>query len=912
MDFFASVVHDLHNWIFEARSAMKSRLIRIAEICVLLLCIAHSLAGAQTPADAGLAKQADAIVDHYRKIIVLMDGAATLDPGVQERASTAGKILFQQNQERLSALEDQLVAPMARANMALAEEFLTRLESNPEYRDADKLAFRDTLENLAAAVGTSNDKLATRLLQEQGALAQIQTLYQKEIGEILGNLKARGMVVHREAWEHYVASLRRKYTREQILKDIEGQLPPAESRGAGKKKASSLEVFGNDLPPKTLVLTFDDGPHPRYTDQILEILKKYGLKAVFFEVGRNLGPETTDSAPKLAATAAVSERILAQGSTIGNHSYSHPVLSKMPEAGYTREIETTNALLTAILKQPPVLFRPPYGATNDAIIAKVEDDKMKSILWNVDSEDWADPVPNSIAQRVVQEVEKLGHGIILFHDIHKVTLEVLPTVIETLEKDGFRFTSWNGTSFGPEGTRGLDAAQMPAPAVAAYRDSWAAVVGIDDYQTWPKLSYASNDAQAVRDLLVKKYNFNADHVFLLLDKQATRQNILSLLGDKLANPDLVKREDRVFVFFAGHGATRHLASGRDLGYIIPVDADLSNYEGQAISMTNFQDVAEAIPAKHLFFVMDSCYSGLALTRGGGTIALGNYLLEISRRTARQMFTAGGADQQVADNGPNGHSVFTWTLLQALDGRADLNGDGVITATELAAYVTPAVSALSHQTPSFGNLPGGEGGDFIFELNHETEFLNENSAQLGEDAIKVNSELEKLKDEIHKQAAQNEELKKQLAAAEAQLQQEKQNPQTGGAKPSSGTTAAEAATKDLPAATNDEGMRFYKEKKYAEALAKFKEASELQPSSALFANNAGFACFKLGQYEAAVQWFQKTIAADPNRAIAYLNLGDAYLELGKKPEAKQAFEKFLALQPNSRAAPGVMEKLKNLQ
>src|SRR5208337_2714661 len=207
------------------------------------------------------------------------------------------------------------------------------------------------------------------------------------------------------------------------------------------------------------------------------------------------------------------------------------------------------------------------------------------------------------------------------------------------------------------------------------------VIGIDAYETWPKLSYAANDAQGVRDLLIKKYNFKPDHTFLLLDKEATRQNILSLLGDKLGNPDLVKREDRVFVFFAGHGATRHLASGRDLGYIIPVDADLSNYEGQAISMTNFQDISEAIPAKHVLFIMDSCYSGLALTRAGSPVLSQNYLNEMARREARQMFTAGGADQQVADSGPNGHSVFTWTLLQGLDGRADLNGDGVITASE---------------------------------------------------------------------------------------------------------------------------------------------------------------------------------------------------------------------------------------
>jgi len=255
----------------------------------------------------------------------------------------------------------------------------------------------------------------------------------KRSAKILGNLQTRGMVVHREAWEKYVAFLRTKYTREQILKETEDALPPVESRGAGTKKRSGMD-FGTGLPAKTLVLTFDDGPHPRYTDRVLVILNKYGLKAVFFEVGRNLGPETTDANGKLASTAAVSTRILAQGSTLGNHSYSHPVLPKMDEVGYTREIDTTNALLKTVSKQDPTLFRPPYGAVNDAILSKAQSEKLKTILWNVDSEDWADPVPNSIAQRVVQEAEKYGRGIILFHDIHKVTLEALPPVIETLQK----------------------------------------------------------------------------------------------------------------------------------------------------------------------------------------------------------------------------------------------------------------------------------------------------------------------------------------------------------------------------------------------------------------------------------------------------------------------------------------------
>src|SRR5205807_2330736 len=386
-----------------------------------------------------------------------------------------------------------------------------------------------------------------------------------------------------------------------------------------------------------------------------------------------------------------SYRILEAGSSLGNHSYTHPLLPKLDQACYSREIESTNKLLKYILKSDPVLFRPPYGARNDAILAFAQSQKLKSMIWNIDSMDWADPVPNSVAQRVLKEVEQQNRGVILFHDIHKRTLEVLPPLIETLLANGYHFTSWSGNGFSTSEARGIQATAQPAAMEAPYRESWAAVIGIDSYQNWPKLRYAANDAQAVRDLLVQKYKFKPQNVFLLLNQDATRQNIQSLLGDKLGNPEMVKREDRVLVFFAGHGATRKLPSGRDLGYIIPVDADLSNYQGQSISMTNFQDFAEGIPAKHLLFVMDSCYSGLALTRGGSVASSQNYIQEIARREARQMFTAGGADQQVADNGPNGHSIFTWTLLQALDGRADLNGDGIITATELAAYVAPMVS-----------------------------------------------------------------------------------------------------------------------------------------------------------------------------------------------------------------------------
>jgi peptidoglycan/xylan/chitin deacetylase (PgdA/CDA1 family)/TolA-binding protein len=866
---------------------------------------------------AAVAATMDDAVAAYRKIIVLMDDSAALDEGNRERVRTVAWIFFEKNGDRLEKLEQDLRADLATRDSPLIVAFLTRLETTADFRDADKLAFRDVLDGLASVPPQEGPgaALRKRISDDLAALEQIQTLYQKEISQIFSGLQTRGMVVHREAWGHYVGFLKTKYNREQILKESESQLPPAESRGGAATK-SKLEMFGTELPQKTIALTFDDGPHPRYTDQVLAILKKYGLHAVFFEVGKNLGTATDKNEVTLGPIAPASYRILQSGSTLGNHSYSHPVLSKLDEAALTKEIDSTSALLTYILKSPPVLFRPPYGAANADILAKINADNMKTVIWNVDSEDWADPVPNSVAQRVITQVEKQQRGIILFHDIHKVGLDALPMVIETLQADGYQFVSWNGTAFALSNTRGgqTELAATP-PVVQPYRDSWAAIIGIDEYVNWQKLQYAAHDALGLKDLLIQKYNFKPDHIFTLLNGEATRQNILSLLGDKFGNPNMVQREDRVLVFYAGHGATRKLASGRELGYIIPVDADLTNYEGSAISMTNFQDISEAVPAKHLLFIMDSCYSGLALTRGGGAPPSQNYLNEISRREARQMFTAGGADQQVADNGPNGHSVFTWTLLQGLDGRADLNGDGVITATELAAYVAPAVSALSHQTPAFGNLPGTEGGDFIFDLKHESEFLNEDSAQLGDDAIKMNAELEKLR-------AQNEELRKQLENAETQL---KQGAQPGAKAQSSfaptGTSAAATfdaiqvepvrLARDLAASFNDAGMRLYKEKRYAEAAAKFTEASKLQPGSALFANNAGFAFYRMGQNAEGVKWFLQTIALDPKRAVAYLNLGDAYFNLQKKADARDAYEQFLALSPNSENAADVREKLKSL-
>jgi peptidoglycan/xylan/chitin deacetylase (PgdA/CDA1 family)/uncharacterized caspase-like protein len=838
-------------------------------------------AGAVAP----LPSDISSIVEPYRKIIVLMEGASALEIADQRRAETAGRLLYQDKHQRLSELTEALTEDVTArpAKLARVTTMLEALERHPDLRDADKLALRDVVGDVLDAAPADLSELRQRLTDDAAALREIQALYQKELEKIFGRYETRGMQVRREAWETYVAFLNSKYQAKTILEEHAADIRQV----ADLRTESALETSGTRLPPKSLVLTFDDGPHAKRTEQIVEILKRFNAKAVFFQVGQNVAPAgTRASRPRAQATA---RRIIDDGHALGNHSYSHALLPKLSDGEIADELERTNRALDAVAAKPVSLFRPPYGGRTQKVLAAVHARHMKSILWNIDSRDWADPIPLSIANRVLRAVDGEKRGILLFHDIQQQTVDALPTILETLQARGYRFLTWNGADF-------VDDAPAPAPQSAAaeraaplYRESWAVVIGIDSYRHWPKLSYAANDARGIRDLLTRRFGFKPEHVSVLLNEEATRAKILEVLGDRMADPERIKKDDRVFVFFAGHGATRTLPNGRSQGYLIPADADVTNYHSQAISMTNFQDVSDAIPAKHVLFITDACYGGLALTRGGAQ----SYLQQVTRRTARQILTAGGADEQVADNGPNGHSIFTWTLMQGLEGRGDLNGDGFITASELASYTGPIVSSLSRQTPAFGALAGSEGGEFVFQLSHETEFLSEVSDQLEEEAIALNAELDRLKKAVAEKRSRNERLRQDVERARAEAE---------------GT----APPRNASAEANDRGMALYRERKYAEALAAFEEAVRLGRTNALAANNAGFTLFKMKRYPEAVTWFERTIALDPGRAIAHANLGDALLALGRGAEARTAYEKYLELQPNGSYAATVRRRLEGIR
>ena len=300
--------------------------------------------------------------------------------------------------------------------------------------------------------------------------------------------------------------------------------------------------------------------------------------------------------------------------------------------------------------------------------------------------------------------------------------------------------------------------------------------------------------------------------------------------------------------------------------------------------------------------MDACYSGLGLTRGGGS---SSFLRDNAKRIGRQMLTAGGTDQLVADGGPNGHSIFSWTLLQALAGKGDLNGDGLITATELAAYVAPAVSSVSNQTPAFGSLPGSEGGDFVFELASETEFISPETTQLSTEAIALNSKLDESRPPVAQTSPDNKAVN--VTPASAIIVKDLQ----GGEQKIMPPTAVPSSVRQLAQRANDRGLQLYKEKKYDEAEAQFTEALKLRADFALAANNLGFVYYKQEKYKEAVRWFENTIKIDPSRAIAYLNLGDAQLRSGENAKAKKAFQTYLELAPGSASSGYAKQQLEKL-
>ena len=286
-----------------------------------------------------------------------------------------------------------------------------------------------------------------------------------------------------------------------------------------------------------------------------------------------------------------------------------------------------------------------------------------------------------------------------------------------------------------------------------YSQSWGLIIGINKYENVEPLTYAVNDAVAVREMLIENYGFVDENITMITDEDATKENILDGFSGIL---EKAGEKDRVIVFYAGHGETYKLPNGGDMGYLIPVDGNVENLYRSSIPMKSVYDIADMSYAKHILYLVDACYGGLTLsTRGLKKDNTPTYIKKMTNERGRMVITAGGKDEQVIEKPEWGHSAFTRNLLKGLgDGLADENADGIITGDELGGFIRNrvVVDVDGAHTPQKGRI-GSEMGEFVFISETLTTEIDE-AFPRDVQIANQEAEIEKLQRELKKKEQEN--------------------------------------------------------------------------------------------------------------------------------------------------------------
>jgi peptidoglycan-N-acetylglucosamine deacetylase len=178
-----------------------------------------------------------------------------------------------------------------------------------------------------------------------------------------------------------------------------------------------------------IAMTFDDGPSATLTPKLLDLLAAHDIKATFFVIGENVAEH-----PDIVARAA------REGHEIANHSWSHPNLAKMSDAGVRRQLLQTDEAIKSATGTRPTLLRPPYGSITEREKRWIHDEfGYQIVLWDVDPYDWKRPGPAVVRNRILQETRP--GSIVLSHDIHPGTIEAMPSTFDALKAKGFKFVT---------------------------------------------------------------------------------------------------------------------------------------------------------------------------------------------------------------------------------------------------------------------------------------------------------------------------------------------------------------------------------------------------------------------------------------------------------------------------------------
>jgi formylglycine-generating enzyme required for sulfatase activity/uncharacterized caspase-like protein len=259
-------------------------------------------------------------------------------------------------------------------------------------------------------------------------------------------------------------------------------------------------------------------------------------------------------------------------------------------------------------------------------------------------------------------------------------------------------------------SRGLSIIGKDGSQLGSFKASYALVIGETQYSAgWPKLPGVANDARLVQEALAAAgFSVTLKQDLPFDEMKSAYEDFIDAYG--------LDEGNRLLFYYAGHGHTLKLAGGRDMGYIVPIDApnpnvDPNGFKRRAIPMQQFDTWAKAIEARHAMFLFDSCFSGSIFNV---TRAVPDNINEKTVKAVRQFITSGSADETVPDK-----SIFRDQFLEGIAGEADRNADGYVTGAELGEFLDERVVNYSRksQHPQYGKIqdPALDKGDFVFAV-----------------------------------------------------------------------------------------------------------------------------------------------------------------------------------------------------
>jgi hypothetical protein len=291
-----------------------------------------------------------------------------------------------------------------------------------------------------------------------------------------------------------------------------------------------------------------------------------------------------------------------------------------------------------------------------------------------------------------------------------------------------------------------------------YQGSYALVIGANDYSSgWPDLPGVKKDIEEVKAALI-------GNGFLVTIITNPRKRELEEAFDNFISQYGLAQENRLLIYFAGHGHTQKLSYGRQMGYLVPVDApnpeeNLNSFLANGMDMQQIEVYAKRIQARHALFLFDSCFSGSFFSLNRAIPKSIQYKIKLP---VRQFITSGSAGEEVSDD-----SVFRKMFVAALKGEGDSNKDGFLTGTELGEFLKNQVIDYTRgsQHPQYGTIrdPRLDKGDFVFLVQpQKTELYGKNF-----ETIPMENQAQNQK--IHEYQKELAEVKREIFVEEKKLE-----------------------------------------------------------------------------------------------------------------------------------------------